>query len=253
MKSVVRELYEGDTPRARLFSYGLLTFDILTVLFIVLTSFLPRSAVVEVADVIVGSVLLADFGARMWIARRPMAELRHPASWADIVAIASFLLPVTGEAGGFLRVLRTLRLLHTYSVLKRLRRDFDVFRRNEDVLIAIAHLAVFIFIMTGIVYETQHRTNPAIANYVDALYFTVTALTTTGFGDITLPGSSGRLISVVIMIFGVTLFLRLAQVLFRPNKVRFACPVCGLQRHDPDAVHCKACGETLKIPDEGDD
>ena len=55
------------------------------------------------------------------------------------------------------------------------------------------------------------------------------------------------------MICGVTLFLRLAQVLFRPNKVRFACPTCGLQRHEPDAVHCKACGTTLNIPDEGAD
>ena len=55
------------------------------------------------------------------------------------------------------------------------------------------------------------------------------------------------------MIFGVTLFLRLAQVLFRPPKVRFPCPACGLQRHDSDAVHCKACGTRLAIPDEGAD
>jgi voltage-gated potassium channel len=41
---------------------------------------------------------------------------------------------------------------------------------------------VFIFVMTAIVYETQRWTNPAIGNYADALYFTVTALTTTGSG-----------------------------------------------------------------------
>ncbi len=105
--------------------------------------------------------------------------------------------------------------------------------------------------MTGIVYETQHRANPNITNYADALYFTVTALTTTGFGDITLPGTTGRLITIVIMIFGVTLFLNLAKVLFSPSKVRFSCPDCGLQRHDRDAVHCKACGKLLSIPDEG--
>lgn len=37
-------------------------------------------------------------------------------------------------------------------------------------------LVVFLFVMTGIVYETQHWTNPEIRTYVDALYFTVTAL-----------------------------------------------------------------------------
>ncbi|MFN3869814.1 MAG: potassium channel family protein [Hyphomicrobiaceae bacterium] len=250
LKSVVRELYENDTQRARRFGYGLLIFDLATVAFIVITSFMPRSAVVEAVDVVLGAMLLADFSARMWLSRRRMKELAHPATWADIIAIASFLAPIAGEAGGFLRVLRTLRLLHTYQILNRLRRDFKFFRRNEEVLIALTHLGVFIFVMTGIVYETQHWTNPQIANYVDALYFTITALTTTGFGDITLPGTTGRLISVAIMFFGVTLFLRLAQVLFRPPKVRFPCPDCGLQRHDPDAVHCKACGRMLNIPDE---
>ena len=53
------------------------------------------------------------------------------------------------------------------------------------------------------------------------------------------------------MLTGVTLFIRLAQTLFRPHKVRFPCDNCGLQNHDPDAVHCKACGIVLCIPDEG--
>lgn len=252
LKALVRELYESDTPRARVFCYGLLAFDLLTVVFIVVTSFMPRHPTIEAIDILLGVLLLADFAARMWLSKNRLKELSHPATWADIVAIASFLAPVAGEAGGFLRVLRTLRLLHTYQLLKRLRRDFPFFRRNEDIIIALTHLLVFLFIMTSLVYETQHWSNPQITNYVDALYFTVTALTTTGFGDITLPGSTGRLITVVIMLFGVTLFLRLAQVLFRPHKIRFRCPTCGLLRHEPDAVHCKACGTTLNIPDEGD-
>jgi voltage-gated potassium channel len=248
----LRELYEGDTPRGHRFRYGLLAFDVATILFIILTSFLPRMRVVEWVDVAIGLVILGDFVARLVISRHRWRDLAHPATWADLVAIASFLAPIVGEGAGFLRVLRTLRLLQTYHLLARLRADSPVFCRNEEVIIAVANLIVFIFVMTGIVYETQHWANPAIRNYADALYFTVTALTTTGFGDITLPGTTGRMISVVIMIFGVTLFLRLAQVLFRPHKVRHPCPTCGLQRHDPDAVHCKACGTTLNIPDEGD-
>jgi voltage-gated potassium channel len=82
------------------------------------------------------------------------------------------------------------------------------------------------------------------------LYFTVTALTTTGFGDITLKGTLGRMISVAIMVCGVTLFLNLARTLLQPRKVLFLCPSCGLRRHDYDAVHCKACGVVLKIPND---
>ena len=246
----LRQLYEGHDERAHRFRYGLLILDLITLAFIVATSFAPRNPAVEALDVLFGIVILADFGARMLISRHRLRDLLHPATWADIASIVSFLAPLVGEGAGFLRILRTLRLLRSYQLLMRLRRDFAYFRANEDVILAIANFAVFVFVMTGFVYQTQHATNPHITNYVDALYFTVTALSTTGFGDITLPGTTGRLISVAIMIFGVTLFFGLASALLRPRKVRFPCPTCGLQRHDPDAVHCKACGELLNIPNE---
>jgi voltage-gated potassium channel len=247
----LRVLYEGDTHEAHQFRYALLVFDVTTILFIVVTSFLPRSPAFEWMDVIIGLIVLADFSARLAMSRTPWRDLAHPITVADVAAIVSFLAPVVGEGIGFLRILRTLRLLRTYQLLARLRTDSVFFRRNEDLIIAAVNLGVFIFIMTGFVYETQRWTNTKIGNYIDALYFTIAALTTTGFGDITLTGTLGHLISVVIMIFGVTLFLRLVQVLLRPDKVRFACPVCALQRHDRDAVHCKACGTVLNIPDEG--
>jgi voltage-gated potassium channel len=253
LRRSLRELYEGEDSRSVHFRYGLLVLDIVTVLFIVTTSFLPRTRTIESFDVIFGVLILADFSARLIISRHPLQDFTHLSTWTDLIAIVSFLAPLPGEAGGFLRTLRTLRLLRDYRMVMRLRTDSSFFQRNEEVIFAVANLAVFVFVMTGIVYETQHSHNSHISNYVDALYFTVTALTTTGFGDITLPGTTGRLISVVIMIFGVTLFLNLAKALLAPSKVRFPCPVCGLQRHDYDAVHCKACGTILNIPDEGAD
>jgi voltage-gated potassium channel len=209
---------------------------------------MPQTEFVEWLDVLFGLRILADFLARLLISRHRWRDLAYPSTWADIVAIISFLAPVAGEGAGFLRVLRTVRLLATYQLLRRLRSDSAWFRRHEEVIVAAVHLVVVVFIMTGIVYETQHAVNPAIANYVDALYFTVTALTTTGFGDIVLTGTAGRLLSVVVMVLGVTLFLNLARTILQPSKVRFQCPTCGLMRHDIDAVHCKACGECLNIP-----
>ena len=54
------------------------------------------------------------------------------------------------------------------------------------------------------------------------------------------------------MVFGVVLFLRLVQTIFRPQKVDKVCDQCGLRRHDPDAVHCKHCGVIINIETEGD-
>jgi voltage-gated potassium channel len=253
LRQRLKTLYEGRSQQAHRFRYGLLVFDLVTVAFIVVTSFMPRETWIEVLDIGFGLLILADFVARLFISDRPLREFLHPVTWADIASIVSFLAPLVGEPLGFLRILRTLRLLRSYQLLARLRIDFPYFRKNEDVILAVANFAVFLFVTTGFVYETQHATNPGIRNYADALYFTVTALTTTGFGDITLQGTTGRLISVAIMIFGVTLFFNLARAVLRPRKVRFECTDCGLMSHDPDAVHCKACGKMLKIPNEDTD
>jgi len=247
----LRALYEGDGARAHRFRYGVLGFDLVTILFVIATSFTHHGPVVEAIDAAFGVILAVEFAARMHIERSKLRFLIRPATLADLVSIASFLAPLAGEGLGFLRVIRTLRLLRTYQLLRRLRADFPFFRRNEDVAIASINLLVFIFVMTGLVYATQYASNPQITNYADALYFTVTALTTTGFGDITLQGTSGRMISVMVMIFGVTLFLRLAQVLLRPPKVRYTCKNCGLTLHDADAVHCKHCGAVVHIETEG--
>ena len=119
-------------------------------------------------------------------------SLVNPFNLADLVAILSLLLaPLLQGAMAFLRVLRTLRLLHSVKLITTLRSDLPFFRRNEEATLAAAQLLVFLFVMSGVVFETQHRANHGIGNYADALYFTVTTLTTTGFGDVTLPGTPG--------------------------------------------------------------
>ena len=250
LRARLRILYEGDTPEGHRFRYGLLVFDLVTIAFVIVSSFL-RWTGTEYIDAVIGVVLTADFAARLWISRHRLRMLFSLYGLIDIVVIASMLAPIVGEGLAFLRVARVLRLLRSYTMVKRLRQDFPWFRRNEQIVMSAMNLGVFIFMMTALVYETQHFNNPEISNYADALYFTVTALTTTGFGDIVLEGTLGRMIAVVIMIFGVSLFLRLVQVLLRPDKIDYRCPDCGLSRHDRDAVHCKACGRLLNIPDEG--
>jgi voltage-gated potassium channel len=254
LRATLRYLYEADTLQARRFRFGLLVLDLVSLSLVALVSFLPRYRAVLVFEAALGLVLLAEFTLRHMASTRPWRDALRPTHLADLAATLSLLAaPFATHGIGFLRALRFLRVLNSVRLATSLGGDFPFFKRNEEAIIAAAQLVVFIFIMTGLVYETQIGRNDHIRNYGDSLYFTVTALTTTGFGDITLPGTTGRLLSVAIMICGVTLFLRLAQALFRPSKIAFECPNCALMRHEPDAVHCKACGTLLRIPDEGRD
>ncbi len=251
MKATLRALYEGESRHAVRFRYGLLAFDMVTIAFLIATSFITRGHHTEFIDLIIGLVYLCDVLARLYISRAPLRDLTHPYGLADIAVVASLLAPLLGEGLAFLRVARMFRVLHSTQTRSQLRRDVPGFKRYESTIVAGVNLALFVFLMTALVYETQFGRNDKIVNYVDALYFTVTTLTTTGYGDITMNGTPGKLIAVAIMVCGISLFLRLVQVVLRPTKADHKCPTCGLTRHDFDAVHCKACGTTLNIEDEG--
>ena len=84
-------------------------------------------------------------------------------------------------------------------------------------------------------YVTQVVINANIVTYVDALYFTVTTLTTTGFGDIVLQGEYARLSSIAIMLLGFAPVPPAGTSGVPTRKVSFRCPDCGLSRHEADA------------------
>jgi voltage-gated potassium channel len=252
LKQKITDLYEGDSQTAHRFRYTLLALDVVTILFLIGSTFFYGHTIVEWVDMLFGLYIALDVLSRFWIANKKTAFLISPLNLADMVAMVSFLAPLLGENFAFLRGLRVLRLLRSYRLQDRLRKDFLYFRQHEDVIMSSTNLFMFIFIMTELVFVTQVGDNPNVGNFLDAMYFTIAALTTTGFGDVTLQGDSGRALSIAIMIFGVSLFLRLIQTMFRPSKVRFTCDVCGLFLHESDAVHCKHCGKVLAIPSDGD-
>jgi voltage-gated potassium channel len=249
----INELYNGASRRSRYFRWSLLAFDSITILYFVLASFFHHVDDLHMVEEAIGVAYLLEFTARLFISRQPLRDIFNPVGLADLIVIASLLAPSLAENFSFLRVIRALRLLRSYHMIRNLRQQSSFVRIHEDVIFSIVNLVVFIFIITAIVYVTQVGSNPAIRDYFDALYFTVATLTTTGFGDITLVGTGGHILAVLIMIFGISLFLRLIQTIFRPGKVRYECPACGLTRHDADAVHCKHCGTLLHITTEGAD
>ncbi|HEY7867546.1 MAG TPA: potassium channel family protein [Psychromonas sp.] len=251
LRNKIDLLYNGSSMRARNFRWGLLAFDGITILYFVISSFLDSVDSHYMLEQGIGLIYLFEFCARLSISKTRLHDIFHPVGLADLIVIASLLAPSLAGNFSFLRVLRSLRLLRSYHMLNNLRQQSKFVRLHEDVIFSIVNLLVFIFVITAIVYVSQLGVNPAIKNYVDALYFTISTLTTTGFGDITLIGTSGHLLAVLIMIFGISLFLRLIQTIFRPSKIRYECPTCGLNRHDNDAVHCKHCGEVLHITTGG--
>lgn len=248
-RTQLRILYQGEGPGAQRFQLVVLALDLAIIAFFIASPLLRDRPAFYWIDAFVALFMGLDFLARAFAARQPLRWLRQPTTLIDLVVLVTLALPHLLANLGFLRILR----LWTLSRSGVLWRPFERagYHRVRDIGVAVINLVTFLLLLSGFVLTFFSAPNGPINGYIEALYFTVTTVTTTGYGDVTLPGALGRLTSILAMLVGISLFVRLAQALFRPYKVYFPCPACGLNRHDPDAVHCKACGVVLNIPDEG--
>lgn len=250
LRSTLRLLYHSQSPKAQRFQMSVLVVDLAIIAFFIASPLLREYESFLWIDYSIALLLAADLTARALASTDMSRWVRQLPVIMDIFILVTLLAPTWFFNLGFLRILRLWTLTRSSTFWRPLhRRGLSIYR---ETIQAVINLLVFLFVVTGFVYTAfANRGTDSIAGYVDALYFTVATVTTTGFGDITLPGPGGKLSSIAIMIVGISLFVKLAQSIFRPNKVHFPCPQCGLQKHDPDAVHCKACGHILNIPDSG--
>lgn len=252
LRSRIGNLYNGDGRAGKGFRWSLFLFDIAVLGYFLWTATRPITGAILAIDLALGALMMMELGIRLWIADDRRTSVVSLSFLIDIVVIASLFAPLVFENLAFLRILRALRFMHSYRTAEELTAIWPWFSRNRHVVMAATNLVVFVFMVTSVVWVLEHKINDQINTWIDALYFTVTTLTTTGFGDIILKDDLGRLLTVLIMVFGVALFLRLVQQIFRPSKVNQTCPHCGLRQHDPDASHCKHCGNVIYIETEGE-
>ena len=245
-------LYEGLGRWPLVFRWSILVFDVATISYFLVSPFLPREGFFVWIDYAIGGGIALDLAARFYITPRKDRFFFRFMNLADLVVAVAMLAPLVAQNYAFLRIIRAVRIARAFSFLRRESPLARTLEMHHDLLDRAVNLLVFLFIMSALVYADQVSRSPDVNNYLDALYYTVTSLTTTGYGDVQIIGPWGRVLSILIMLLGVTLFLRLLKAVVVPSeRVEYECQSCGLSRHDKDAVHCKHCGEVVFIPTKG--
>ncbi len=249
LRRAVRRLQSGHDRRSLWLQGAFFFIDIAILAFFIMGPYLRSGPSYLIVDYLIAIWIGFELMTGVLLAKSFKSWILRSMTWVDLFILATLLFPNLLYNFAFLRAMRIWAIGQSTFLRELLR--FCRCSHLLDVVRACINLIVFLFIVTGFVYTSFFYRLEGGEGFVDALYFTVATVTTTGFGDITLPGTLGKLTSVVTMIVGISLFVRLAQAVVRPHKVTFPCPECGLQRHEADAVHCKACGHLLNIPDEG--
>lgn len=145
----------------------------------------------EVGTTIVWAAFLIDYLVRLSLATdRLRWFFRH------LLDLAIVALP-------FLRPLRLLRLLVLFAALQK---AIGGAIRGRVIIYTAFSAALLIYVASLAILETE-RSHPdsSIKTFGDAVWWSITTVTTVGYGDLSPVTGVGRVIAVLLMIGGISL------------------------------------------------
>jgi voltage-gated potassium channel len=218
-------------------------------------------------EVIIVLFFIIEYAARLYGAKSRFKQLVDIYSIIDLIAIlptlSLLILPLFGITLNFdfVKLIRVFRVFRIFRFL-RFTADPDFFFGSltlqvlKVVRLFLTILMIF-FISSGLFFYVESGINADVRTFGDAFYFTVVALTTVGFGDITPMSEGGRWVTVLMILSGIILIpWQVSRIVkewvHMASKKEIICPGCGLRYHDKDASHCKSCGHLIYQEYAGD-
>ncbi len=116
------------------------------------------------------------------------------------------MIPLAVADLAFLRLLRLARVVVVLDHIPPVRYGLDKMRRNLDwsTLRPLAMAAGMVTLVGSfMVWLAERRSNPALAEFSEALWWGVVTVTTVGYGDITPITPLGRTVAVALMVTGI--------------------------------------------------
>lgn len=256
-------LIDCQSPLGKAIDILIVALNLLVCILIVMETYPISQATRELIwriEIFVVSIFILEYAARLYAAPQRLRQLLDIYSIIDLIAIlptiSMLALPALGLSSniGFIRILRILRVFRIFRFLRFTADPEFFFGRIPwpmlNVIRLIFTIVMIFFISAAMFYEVEYRLNPQVQNFGDAFYFTVVALTTVGFGDITPLSQPGKWVTVLMILSGIILIPWQAGKIVKEwihlaQKEDVICSNCGLRYHDKDASHCKSCGEVI--------
>lgn len=159
---------------------------------------------IEIVCVILFTI---EYFARIYVARNKKKFILSFYGLVDLFSILPFYLS-TGidlrslRAFRFLRLFRALKLVRYSSAIIRLKNAF-VIAREEFVLFIVVTALLLYFSSVGIYYFENEAQPEVFTSVFTSLWWSVSTLTTVGYGDIYPITVGGRIFTFFILIIGL--------------------------------------------------
>ena len=197
---------KGGETRAGPFQIVILILSLLVLVALLADTFLNLpsevSQILQGFDLLVCGVFFFDFCARFANAHSKLAFMKW--GWIDLVACIPNI-----DFFRFGRLVRILRLIRLLRGIRSFHRLLQIFFRNKHQggaasVILITFLLVTFSSLAILMCEREPDSNIKTAE--DAIWWSVTTITTVGYGDKYPVTTEGRIIAMILMLSGVGLF-----------------------------------------------
>jgi voltage-gated potassium channel len=255
-------IFEAETPAGKAFDVVLLWAILLSVLIVLLDSVSSIQAQygdqLRILEWLFTLLFTAEYALRLYCVARPSRYIGSFFGLVDLISVIPTYLSLFIAGSQSLVVIRALRLLRIFRVLKLaqylgeatlLMNALKASRPKITVFLGTVLTIVLIVGSTMYLIEGEENGFDSIPT---AMYWAIVTMTTVGYGNIAPQTFPGRTLAALLMILGYGIIavptgIVSAELVRAPlGKVSTcACPACSEEGHDADATHCKYCGTNL--------
>ena len=257
-----RLVFHHDAPDERNFDLWLIAAILASVAVVILDSVPAVKAqgrgALYLAEWFFTLLFTAEYILRLWVVRKPLRYARSFYGAIDLLAILPTFLSLLFPASASLTVIRALRLLRIFRVLKLVEYSSEagvlieaLLRSRRKIFVFIATLLTIVVIFGALMYVVEGP-EKGFTSIPTGMYWAIVTVATVGFGDIAPTTGFGRFITSVLIVIGYSIIAvptgiytaELARSL-QPKRRAVRCVECGLPDHESDAWHCRKCGRSL--------
>jgi voltage-gated potassium channel len=258
-------IFEADTPVGKAFDVLLLIAIVGSVVAVCLESVAAveaeHGARLRTVEWVLTILFTVEYLLRLFCVGRPLRYAVSLFGVVDLLAIVPTYLSLFLPGAQSLLVIRGLRLLRIFRILKlghfvgeaaMLRAAVRASARK--IVIFLGAVLTIVLIVGALMYLVEGE-DGGFTSIPESMYWAIVTLTTVGYGDIAPVTVVGKSLASLVMILGygiiavptgiVTVELATATAKRGLAVSTQACPECGTDGHQADALHCRRCGARL--------
>jgi voltage-gated potassium channel len=258
-------IFESHTPGGKIFDIFLLIFILLSIFTIMLES--VESINQQYRPLLLGLewfftlIFTFEYIFRIYSARSRKAYIFSFYGIVDLLSILPTFLSYILLGSQYLLVIRGLRLLRIFRVLKMARFLGEAETLKNALINSVAKITVFIgAVLTVIIIVAScmyliEGPEGGFNSIPLSIYWAIVTITTVGYGDIVPATNAGKALATLLMLLGYGIIAvptgivsaELTRAEKDKNPLTTACPRCNPEDHSPDSSFCRFCGARLNI------